>query len=105
MMLHALLTLIPCMVVYTQCIYISKKEPAVKKAKLFKNGGSQAVRLPNEFRFEGEFVYVKQAGRAVILMAHENPWQDFESTIEQFSEDFMAERNQPAYQERDTPFK
>lgn len=80
-------------------------EAAVKKAKLFKNGGSQAVRLPKEFRFEGEFVYVKQAGRAVILMSHENPWQDFENTLEQFSEDFMAERKQPSSQERDTPFK
>ncbi len=27
--------------------------PAVKTAKLFKNGRSQAVRLPKEFRFEG----------------------------------------------------
>lgn len=69
------------------------------------NGGSQAVRLPKEFRFEGTYVYVKQAGRAVILMSHENPWQDFENSLEHFSEDFMAERKQPADQVRDTPFK
>ncbi len=93
------------MVVYITSIYNDEKEAAVKKAKLFKNGGSQAVRLPKEFRFEGEFVYVKQAGRAVILMSHENSWKDFENTLEQFSEDFMAERKQPAYQERDTTFK
>ncbi len=30
----------------------------VKVAKLFRNGGSQAVRLPAEFRFEGDEVYV-----------------------------------------------
>lgn len=77
----------------------------VKKAKIFKNGGSQAVRLPKEYRFEGEFVYVKQVGRAVILMSHDKPWQDFENTLEQFSEDFMAERKQSADQGRDTPFK
>lgn len=32
----------------------------VKIAKLFRNGGSQAVRLPAEFRFEGDEVYVRR---------------------------------------------
>lgn len=31
-----------------------------KKARLFQNGGSQAVRLPAEFRFEGEEVYISR---------------------------------------------
>ena len=31
----------------------------METAKLFKNGRSQAVRLPKEFRFEGDEVYVK----------------------------------------------
>jgi antitoxin VapB len=38
-----------------------------KTAKLFTNGGSQAVRLPREFRFEGEEVLVRRHGRGVIL--------------------------------------
>ena len=36
-------------------------------AKLFMNGRSQAVRLPREFRFEGEEVSVRRDGDAVIL--------------------------------------
>lgn len=32
----------------------------MRKAKLFKNGRSQAVRLPAEFRFEGEEVLVRR---------------------------------------------
>ena len=36
-------------------------------AKLFKNGRSQAVRLPREFRFEGERVRVRRAGRGVLV--------------------------------------
>ena len=32
--------------------------PEPRTAKLFKNGSSQAVRLPAEFRFEGEEVYI-----------------------------------------------
>ncbi len=43
--------------------------PAVKTAKLFKNGRSQAVRLPKEFRFEGTEVEVRrdEATGAVVL--------------------------------------
>jgi len=36
-------------------------------AKLFKNGRSQAVRLPKEFRFTGDEVLVRREGEAVIL--------------------------------------
>ena len=36
----------------------------MQTAKLFKNGRSQAVRLPKEFRFEGEEVYVKRVSVA-----------------------------------------
>jgi hypothetical protein len=36
-------------------------------AKLFRNGRSQAVRLPKEFRFEGNEVSVRREGDAVIL--------------------------------------
>ena len=36
-------------------------------AKLFRNGRSQAVRLPREFRFEGDRVRVRRVGRGVLL--------------------------------------
>ena len=40
----------------------------MKTAKLFKNGQSQAVRLPKEFRFEGNRVLIKKEGNIVILI-------------------------------------
>jgi len=36
-------------------------------AKLFRNGGSQAVRLPREFRFEGSQVRVRRVAEGVLL--------------------------------------
>jgi antitoxin VapB len=36
-------------------------------AKLFKNGSSQAVRLPKEFRFKGTEVVIRKEGSRVIL--------------------------------------
>ncbi|HYN83382.1 MAG TPA: type II toxin-antitoxin system VapB family antitoxin [Gemmatimonadaceae bacterium] len=39
----------------------------MKKASLFMNGRSQAVRLPKEFRFKGTHVYARKEGNRVIL--------------------------------------
>ena len=38
-----------------------------KTAKLFRNGRSQAVRLPREFRFDGDEVRIRQVGDTVLL--------------------------------------
>ena len=67
----------------------------MKTAKLFRNGKSQAVRLPKEFSFRGKEVYVKRVGRDLILMPKENPWESWISGLESFTPDFMSERVQP----------
>ncbi len=72
-------------------------------AKLFKNGKSQAVRLPKEFRFEGTEVYIKKIGRSVMLIPKVDPWESLLSSLDDFSDDFMAERGQPALQKREAP--
>ena len=41
---------------------------SVLTARLFKNGSSQAVRLPKEFRFDGDEVAIRRMGEAVVLM-------------------------------------
>ena len=44
-------------------------------AKIFKSGGSQAVRLPKEYRFEGqERVRINRQGRRVILESERPSW-------------------------------
>lgn len=74
------------------------------KAKLFMNGRSQAVRLPKEFRFEGDEVFIKKVGEAVILIPHHAPWSTLTDSLKLFSEDFMEERQQPLVQDREDPF-
>jgi antitoxin VapB len=41
--------------------------PDAGVAKLFRNGRSQAVRLPQEFRFRGDSVRIRRVGRGVLL--------------------------------------
>lgn len=50
----------------------------MRTAKLFKNGRSQAVRLPKEFRFEGDEVYVKRVAGGVMLLAKDESWASVE---------------------------
>ena len=65
-------------------------------AKIFKSGNSQAVRLPKEFQFSGNEVYIKKAGRGVILIPKDDPWEMFEESLSEFTEDYMkGERIQP----------
>jgi antitoxin VapB len=72
-------------------------------AKLFRNGRSQAVRLPREFRFEGDRVRVRRVGRGVLvepMFADVDTW--FAELDRLATEPFMAEgREQPATPKRD----
>ncbi len=73
----------------------------METAKLFKNGQSQAVRLPKNFRFEGDKVFIKKVGNAVVLFPTNNSWQSLFESLDEFSDDFMADREQPPEQERE----
>jgi len=76
-------------------------EMVMNKAKLFKNGKSQAVRLPKEFRFQGSEVYIKRIGRNVMLIPKDNPWESLISSLDDFSNDYMADRKQPGLDRRE----
>lgn len=68
-------------------------------ARLFLNGRSQAVRLPKSYRFEGDRVYIKRMGDAVVLLPFKHPWKPLIDSLDRFSDDFMVERNQPHVQQ------
>jgi antitoxin VapB len=74
----------------------------MKTAKLFKNGESQAVRLPKEFRFAGDEVFIKRMGSAVVLLPKSKSWDNLIASLSKFSPDFMEERDQPPEQERES---
>jgi antitoxin VapB len=65
-------------------------------AKLFKNGRSQAVRLPRAYAMPGDEVYVRKINGIVMLIPkNEDPWKPFVESLDKFSDDFMSfPRNQ-----------
>jgi antitoxin VapB len=73
----------------------------MKKAKVFMNGQSQAVRLPKEFRFEEDEVTVQKFGDGVLILPVSKSLSVFKNSLKNFSDDFMSERNQPDQQKRE----
>jgi antitoxin VapB len=73
----------------------------ITTAKIFKNGNSQAVRLPLEFRFAGEEVLIYREGGKVILQSKDSNWDEFFASPAKVSDDFMKERSDTPPQERE----
>jgi antitoxin VapB len=81
-----------------------------KTVKLFKNGRSQAVRLPAEFRFDGKEVFIRKDEKTgdVILSRRPESWEEFFRLRDEAMradprafEEFLAERNDEAPQKRE----
>jgi len=74
-------------------------------AKLFRNGRSQAVRLPAEFRFEGSEVFIRRddATGDVVLSRRPESWEGFFKLRREANipDEFMADRRDEAPQKRD----
>ena len=69
-------------------------------AKIFTTGRSQAVRLPQEFRFVEREVYIRRdpVTGDVILSRKPDSWDGFLAALKDVPvpEDFLSERDQPA---------
>jgi antitoxin VapB len=75
-----------------------------RTAKLFRNGRSQAVRLPAEFRFEGSEVYIRRdpASGDVILSRRPESWEgffEFMKTVD-VPQNFLTDRRDTSPQKR-----
>ncbi len=75
-----------------------------RTAKLFRNGRSQAVRLPAEFRFEGSEVFVRREATTgdVILSRRPESWDGFFQLMKaiEVPDDFLSERQDGPPQKR-----
>ena len=69
-------------------------------AKLFSTGRSQAVRLPKQYRFEGDSVLIKRVGRAVVLLPRTASWDSLREALEMFEPGLRLVREQPARADR-----
>ena len=75
----------------------------MKTAKVFKQGNSQAVRLPKEFRFQDDEIFIRKQGDTVLLIPKKTArWQHLKNCIGKFKGDF-GHAPQAVFEERDWP--
>jgi antitoxin VapB len=79
-------------------LFVSILGMPVKTAKIFKHGNSQAVRLPKEFRFDGDEVFVKRSGGGVLLLPKKITYEQIMEVVNQFKGAVV--RRQPPMQKR-----
>lgn len=79
--------------------------PQRLKARVFMNGRSQAVRIPAEFRFHADEVYVRRDEQSGDLILSQSPanWDEIFAALDaaEFPAEFMADRNQGVAEERE----
>ncbi|MEE3481368.1 MAG: type II toxin-antitoxin system VapB family antitoxin [Lachnospiraceae bacterium] len=64
----------------------------VETAKVFTNGGSQAVRLPKSCRVQGEEVDVQRVGSITMIIPKDTKWDSMRKSLDLFTDDFMTDR-------------
>ena len=65
--------------------------------KVFQNGNSQALRIPQEMRTTDKEFFIAKVGNAYIAYPTDDPWLPTRQAIGTFSDDFMEDRQQPAW--------
>ena len=72
----------------------------METAKIFDNGKSQIVQLPEKFRFTVDEVVVQQLGEAIILVPKEDLWQTFMEGLNGFTDDIFDGGREQGTQEK-----
>lgn len=72
----------------------------MQTAKVFKSGGSQAIRLPKEFRLDTEEVYLVREGEKIIISPKPLSWDSYFSKPSEVPDDFMKNIEDSLPQER-----
>ncbi len=60
-------------------------------ARVFTNGGSQAVRLPKTCRFDDDEVMINRIGNVVMIYPKEDRWASLLASLDMFTDDFLSE--------------
>jgi antitoxin VapB len=72
-----------------------------RTAKVFMTNRSQAVRLPKEYQFETDEVFIRKVGDEVILSPRPREWRSYIETAPIASDTFMTEVDDLPVQDRD----
>ena len=65
--------------------------------RVFQNGNSQALRIPQEMRTDKNELFIRKVGEVFVAFPTDDPWAPTKQVLGSFPSDFMSERNQPPW--------
>lgn len=69
---------------------------------ILESAGSQSIQIPENFKIDDDKVYLKKVGNTLFVIPFHSPWENLIDSVDNFTPDFMNEREQPAEQKRET---
>ncbi len=64
--------------------------------------GFQSIKIPENFKINDAKAYLKKVGNALYIIPFHDPWQNLIESVNEFSQDFMNDREQPTDQTRES---
>lgn len=64
--------------------------------------GNQAIQIPENLKINDSKVYIKKVGNGLYIIPYHQPWQGMLDSLDQFTDDFMQDRNQLSQQSRES---
>ncbi len=65
--------------------------------RIFQNGNSQALRIPQEMRTDRKEYFISKLGDIFVACPTDDPWSPVRKVIGTFPSDFMSDRSQPSW--------
>ena len=76
---------------------ILSAKPAPATTRVFQNGNSQAIRIPQDLRTDKKEFFIQKIGDTFIAYPTDDPWAPARQVIGTFPDDFMSDRDQPSW--------
>jgi len=73
-----------------------------KEINLKDQSGAQIIEVPDTLRIDDDKAYLKKVGNSIYVIPFHNPWESLIDSVNEFTEDYMANREQPTQQERES---
>ncbi|MEQ8687108.1 AbrB/MazE/SpoVT family DNA-binding domain-containing protein [Imperialibacter roseus] len=64
--------------------------------------GTQLIGIPESLKINDNKAYLKKVGNVLYIIPFHDPWKSLIDSVNEFSDDFMIERDQPIEQKRET---
>ncbi len=69
--------------------------------KVERSGDRQFINIPAKYELKEKEVYIKKVGESLVILPKHKLTKDWFENLNNFSDDFMKDREQPEHQERE----